>query len=162
MAHRRWHRRHYRGHRNHPNYNQFHSERHFWEKRSTQRTILSFVAAIVISLVSYKITNSALRWLNIIVWFVFAYYLYRGLYRKANKIYLASDLNYITVRLIGVVITGIAGILAFSFYLSMMLVGYDPIVTGILILILGFGGLGLFMFFRTERRYTHIYINRGH
>ncbi len=126
-----------------------------------QYPILSFVVAIVVSLISYKITNSALRWINALAWFVFAYYLYRGLYRKANKIYLASDLNYITMRLIGIIITGIAGLFGFAFYLSMMLTGYDPFITGILILILGFGGLGLFMFFRTERRYGHIYVNRG-
>lgn len=123
----------------------------FLKRRSTKQTISSFIAAVIIAFLAFKFEYTILQIINVFAWIVFSYFLYKGIYCKINRICLRNDLSYFAMRIVGLIILLIAGGFIVSFYLGLIFYGYDPLSVGILILIFGFAGLGLFMLFRTKR-----------
>jgi hypothetical protein len=122
--------------------------------------VYSFIIAIVIAVTAFYSQDGLLKTANIIGWFAFSFFLYKNVFVKVNAIDMASDLNLIVFRIVGGIIAFVG--LYFGLYtLFFAIIGnMDPLTVGVSIIVSGFGALGLFMGFRTKRRYAHLYVNR--
>ncbi len=135
--------------------------------------IILFFISITLALVSFYIDYGFLRFINIISWVVLSFYLYKDSFGLVNLLDMSNDLKLWSVRILG-------GLFAFfGMYIGIMMIFFgliglpnmnnlaepseiiaDPFTMGIGVLFMGLGLLGIFMVFRTKRRYRHIYVNK--
>jgi len=122
--------------------------------------ICSLIISIIIAIIAFNTQNGFLKFLNIVSWAVFSFFLYKNIFYFVNSVDLSDDLKYIGMRIAGVVISVIGFIFGSIFFFWGFIGNADPMTMGISMVLFGLGVLGAFMTFRTNRRYGHIYVNR--
>ena len=124
------------------------------------KVVSSVVFASIISIIAYSVQFPRLRSLNALVWIVVDYYLYRDVFKHVNSIDISDDLKFWGVRIVGLIVAVIGFSFGFIYYAAAGMSHYDPAYTAIAVLAFGLCALGVFMLFRTNRRFAHIYVNR--
>lgn len=122
--------------------------------------VYSFVISIAIGVIAIYLDNTFLKVINIFSWFVLSFFLYKQIFFLVNRIDLSNDLNFVIMKIIGVAFAFTGLFIGGTFFLGGVIMNLHPITMGVGILILCFGFLGLFMVFRTKRRFNHLYVNR--
>ncbi|MDD5416517.1 MAG: hypothetical protein PHU12_00915 [Candidatus Aenigmarchaeota archaeon] len=124
--------------------------------------ILGIVAFVFSYIASYYSSVELFGWINTILWLVFAFYLYSGAFHYTNSLDMSNDLAMWVSRIIGGVIAFFGLYFGFALLVanSLFMGGTNALSVGIAIIFLGLGLLGIFMLFRTKRRYPHLYVNR--
>jgi hypothetical protein len=128
--------------------------------RNFKPIIISLTAAILFSFLTYYVRQSLFNFLNTLSWIALAFYLYRDLFHIVNGLDMADDLKLWLLRIAGAIVAIFGLFLGLTMCFASSLANSDPIANGISILLIGLGILGLFMIFRTKRRYGHLYVNR--
>jgi len=124
------------------------------------KIIISFIIAVIISILSINFDFGFLGFLNFVGWVVFSFYLYKRAFIFVNSLDLANDLYLWLLRGLGVVIAGVGLYFGLLILLAGSIFGLDAFSVGTSIIFLGLAALGIFMVFRSKRRYPHLFINR--
>ncbi len=130
------------------------------------KMILIFaVVSLVLAFTTFYAKNGFLRFLNIISWSILSFYLYKDIFGLVNLLDMSNDFLLWILRIVGVVI-GFIGLFigGTSFFVGLVMnsdpMNADPLSMGVSIIFFGLGFLGVFMVFRSRRRYAHLYVNR--
>jgi len=134
--------------------------RHLRISKELQNIGISLVAAIVLSGSYYLFHIGLIKAVSALTWVIFSFFLYRRVFHYINSVDMSDDLKYWAMRIGGAIITLIGLFFAFPFLFTAVLFRYEPFTMGIAIVIGSLAVLGAFIAFRTNRRYTHIYVNR--
>jgi len=70
-----------------------------------------------------------------------------------------NDLTFWIVKIVGIILIIAGSFLGMFFFIGTALYNYDPLISGTTILLFGLCILGLFMLFRTKRRFNIIGIH---
>jgi len=117
--------------------------------------LLLFAISITIAYVAFEIKNGFLNFLNVVSWIVLAVYLYKDVFKYINSLDMSNDLIF----WISKIISGIGTFICLFLGLFFISAHQNQLITGLGILFIGAGLLGLFVLFRTKRNYNHIYVN---
>ncbi len=122
--------------------------------------LIFLVVSLVITIVALQTKNPFLKLLNIVSWSIFSVYLYKGIFGWVNLLDMSNDLLLWILRTIGAIFCLVGLLVGWTMFFAGLIFNVDPIGTGLGIIFLGLGFLGVFMLFRSRRRYPHLYLNR--
>lgn len=117
-------------------------------------------ASVGTSIVAFHMQYGYLKFLNVVAWTVLAIYLFKDIFGLVNLLDMSNDLYLWLLRIAGAIVAPVGLFFGGTFFFAAMVANADPFTTGVSILFTGLGCLGLFMMFRTRRRYGHLYVNR--
>lgn len=131
------------------------------------KTILILViVSVTIAYIAFQFNSKILKFLNITLWCALSFYLYKDIFGLINLLDMSNDLLLWISRIVGVVIGFIGLFMGGTYYFvallqdSTIFLNSSPLNMGVSIIFFGLGFLGIFMVFRSKRRYPHLYINR--
>ena len=141
-------------------FHKHHHERHLRIFKDWKKVLIFAALSVFLAYISFYQKNNILKILNLISWTVLTFYIYKDIFKLTNLLDLSNDLILWILRIIGGIIAVIGLFLGGGMFFMGLLFNADPLSMGISILFFGLGFLGLFMLFRSHRRYGHIYVNR--
>ena len=149
------------GHRHHFKHHRFHGHHH--GSSSLTRFFIALLVAIGTYFLATKfIANSIFLWIEAGAWIYFSFLLYKRAFRWANRVSMADDLAFWGLRILGGAVFVIGIYIAFFVGVaSLLTTNSAPISIPIYILLAGLILLGLFIAFRTNRRYSVVGIWRA-
>jgi len=125
------------------------------------KTILILViVSVAIAYLAFQFNSKILKFLNITSWCLLSFYLYKDIFGLINLLDMSNDLLLLVLRIVGGIIGFIGLVIGGTSFFVALAMNTDPLSMGVSIIFFGLGFLGIFMVFRSKRRYPHLYVNR--
>ena len=122
--------------------------------------LVFFIVSIVLTFIAFTYQNVYLKYLNIFSWIILTFYLYKDIFGLVNLLDMSNDFLLWILRIIGIIIGSVGLSFGGIMFFTGLIKNADPLTMGLSTVFFGLGFLGVFMVFRSRRRYAHIYVNK--